>query len=136
MIALDTNVLVRFLTQDEPSQVRVATDLISDLTEESPGFVCREVLVELVWVLERSYKFSRSDISGVLEGLLSASELVIEEADSIGSLLQLYEVKGFGFSDLMIRQTARRSGSSYLAAFDKKAALLDDVELVGVKQRQ
>mgnify|MGYP006102991201 FL=1 len=90
MIALDTNVLVRFLTQDEPSQVRVATDLISDLTEESPGFVCREVLVELVWVLERSYKFSRSDISGVLEGLLSASELVIEEADSIGSLLQLY----------------------------------------------
>jgi predicted nucleic-acid-binding protein len=136
MIALDTNVLVRFLTQDEPSQVRVATDLISDLTEESPGFVCREVLVELVWVLERSYKFSRSDISGVLEGLLSASELVIEEADSIGSLLQLYEVKGFGFSDLMIRQAARRSGSSYLAAFDKKAALLDDVELVGVKQRR
>jgi predicted nucleic-acid-binding protein len=136
MIALDTNVLVRFLTQDEPSQVRVATDLISDLTEENPGFVCREVLVELVWVLERSYKFSRSDISGVLEGLLSASELVIEEADSIGSLLQLYEVKGFGFSDLMIRQAARRSGSSYLATFDKKAALLDDVELVGVRQGQ
>ena len=96
MIALDTNVLVRFLTQDEPGQARAATDLISDLTQDNPGFVCREVLVELVWVLERSYKFSSSEISGVLEGLLSASELVVEKADSIGSILQLYEVKGSG----------------------------------------
>jgi predicted nucleic-acid-binding protein len=136
MIALDTNVLVRFLTQDEPGQARAATDLISDLTEDNPGFVCREVVVELVWVLERSYKFSSSDISGVLEGLLSASELVIEEADAIGSILQLYETKGFEFSDLMIRQAARRSGSHHLATFDKKAALLDDVELVGQKRRQ
>ena len=89
MIALDTNVLVRFLTQDEPGQARAASDLISDLTEDNPGYVAREVLVELVWVLERAYKFSSSDISGVLEGLLSASELVIEEADSIGSILEL-----------------------------------------------
>ena len=136
MIALDTNVLVRFLTQDEPGQARAATDLILDLTQDNPGFIAREVLVELVWVLERAYNFSRSDISGVLEGLLSASELVIEEADAIGSILQLYEVKGFGFSDLMIRQAARRSGSHHLATFDKKAALLDDVELVELKRRQ
>ena len=50
----------------------------------------------------------------VLEGLLSASELVIEKADAIGSILPLYETKGFGFSDLMIRQAARRSGSHHL----------------------
>jgi predicted nucleic-acid-binding protein len=110
--------------------------LISELTETNPGFVCREVLVELVWVLERSYKFSRSEISGVLEGLLCASELVVEEADCIGSILQLYDVKEFGFSDLMIRQASRRSGSHHLATFDKKAALVDDVELVGQKQSQ
>lgn len=136
MIALDTNVLVRFLTQDEPGQARAATDLISDLTEDDPGFVCREVLVELVWVLERSYRYSSPEISAVLEGLLSASELVIEEADSIGSILQLYEAKGFGFSDLMIRQAAVRLGSRHLATFDKKAAHLDDVELVGPKRHQ
>ncbi|WP_281990706.1 PIN domain-containing protein [Sulfitobacter geojensis] len=136
MIALDTNVLARFLTQDEPDQARAASDLISDLTVDSPGFICREVLVELVWVLQRSYKFSRTEISSVLEGLLSASELVIEEADAIGSILQLYETKGFGFSDLMIRQAARRWGSHYLATFDKKAALLDGVELVELNQPQ
>ena len=136
MIALDTNVLVRFLTQDEPAQARAAADLISGLTMDNPGFVCREVMVELVWVLERSYDYSRSDISGVLEGLLSALELVIEEADSVGAILQLYEAKGFGFSDLMIRQAAMRSGSQHLATFDKKAALLDDVALVGQERVQ
>ena len=136
MIALDTNVLVRFLTQDEPDQALAATDLISELTEDDPGFVCREVLVELVWVLERSYKYSSPEISAVLEGLLVASELVIEEADAIGSILQLYETKGFGFSDLMIRQAAERSGSRHLATFDKKATLLDGVELVGLKRHQ
>lgn len=136
MIALDTNVLVRFLTQDEPTQAQASADLISGLTEDNPGFVCREVLVELVWVLERAYKFSSSEIAHVLEGLLSATELVVEEADSVGAILQLYEVKGFGFADLMIRQASRRSGSLHLATFDKRAARLDDVELVGSKQQQ
>jgi len=56
MIALDTNVLVRFLAQDDPDQGRMATDLIGGLTEQKRGFVAREVLVELVWVLERSYR--------------------------------------------------------------------------------
>ena len=136
MIALDTNVLVRFLTQDEPKQAQAAADLISGLTEDNPGFVCREVLVELVWVLERAYKFSSSEIARVLEGLLSSTELVVEEADSVGAILQLYGAKGFGFADLMIRQASRRSGSQHLATFDKRAARLDDVELVGSKPRQ
>ncbi len=136
MIALDTNVLVRFLTQDESAQAQAAADLISGLTEDNPGFVCREVLVKLVWVLERAYKFSSSEIAHVLEGLLSATELVIEEADSVGAILHIYETKGFGFADLMIRQACRRSGSQHLATFDKRAARLDDVALVGSKQPQ
>ena len=56
MTALNTNVLVRFLTQDDPDQGRMASGLIGGLTEQSPGFVAREALVELVWVLERSYR--------------------------------------------------------------------------------
>ncbi len=136
MIALDTNVLVRYLTQDDPNQGRKASDLIGGLTAAEPGFVCREVLVELVWVLERSYEFARSEIARVLEGLLSASELIIEEADDVGPILQLYETKGFGFSDLMIRQAARRAGSDVLMTFDKKAALLDGVEVLGNAKAQ
>ncbi|KPQ20564.1 MAG: toxin-antitoxin system toxin component [Halomonas sp. HL-93] len=136
MIALDTNVLVRFLTQDDPDQGRMATDLIGGLTEQKRGFVAREVLVELVWVLERSYRYERAEIARILEGLLSASELEIEEGDTVGAILQLYEGKGFGFSDLMIRQAARRAGADVVKTFDKKAARLDGVEWIGSGQPQ
>jgi predicted nucleic-acid-binding protein len=136
MIALDTNVLVRFLTQDDPDQGRRATDLIGGLTEQKPGFVARDELVELVWVLERSYRYERAAIARVPEGLLSASELDIEGGDNAGAILQLYEAKGFGFSDLMIRQAARRAGADGLKTFDKKAACLDGVEWIGSGQPQ
>jgi predicted nucleic-acid-binding protein len=136
MIALDTNVLVRFLTQDDPDQGRIASDLIGGLTEQNPGFVAREVLVELVWVLEGSYRYQRSEIARVLEGFLSAAELDIEAGDSVGAILQLYEGKGFGFSDLMIRQAARRAGAAALKTFDRKAARLDGVEWIGKGQPQ
>lgn len=136
MTAIDTNVLERFLTQDDPDQGHMASDLIGRLTEQSPGFVAREVLVELVWVLERSYRFERSEIGRVLEGFLSSADLEIEEGDSVGAVLQLYEVKGFGFSDLMIRQAARRSGAATLKTFDRKAALLDGVDWLGNTQQQ
>ena len=59
MIALDTNVLVRFLVQDDAMQGQAASALIDGLTELDPGYICREVIVELVWVLERVYKVHR-----------------------------------------------------------------------------
>jgi len=130
MIALDTNVLVRFLTQDDPHQGRLASNVIGSITDAQPGFICREVLVELVWVLERSYGFSCADIAGVLEGLLAASELLVEDADDVGAILELFEMEGFGFSDLMVRQAARRAGADVLMTFDRKAARLDGVDLV------
>ena len=130
MIALDTNILVRFLIQDDPVQSRLASDLIRDLSVTDPGYVCREVLVELVWVLERSYKYSRSEIVGTLEGLLSARELFIEETRDIGTILQLYQHDGYGFSDLMIRQASLRVGAEKLMTFDQKAANLEGVELL------
>ena len=132
MIALDTNVLVRFLVQDEPEQARIAGEMIERLTGTDPGFVGREVLVELVWVLERAYGYSRSEIAGALDGLLSATELVIEAADDVGPALELYRNDGFGFADLMIVAAARRVGAAELVTFDRKAARLPGVRLLPV----
>ena len=131
MIALDTNVLVRFLVQDDPEQARLAGEIINQLTDDAPGFVSREVLVELVWVLERAYRFGRAEIATALDGLLAATELLIERADEVGPALELYRNDGFGFADLMIAAAARSVGASELVTFDRKAARLPGVRLLG-----
>ncbi len=125
MIGLDTNILVRFLTQDDPEQARLASAAMAQLTRDRPGLIGREVLIELVWVLERSYKFSRSQIAAVISGLLATSDLVVEGADGVADCLGLYELEGFGFADLMIRAAARRLGAATVLTFDRKAAALE-----------
>lgn len=130
MIALDSNVLVRFLVQDDPEQARIANMVLDQLTDAAPGFVGREVLVELVWVLERAYGYQRADIAAALDGLLSAIELVIEAADEVGVAVDRYRNDGFGFADLMIAAATRRADATELVTFDRKAARLPGVRLL------
>lgn len=132
MIAIDTNVLVRFLTQDDVTQSEAATSFMSGLSEGNPGYICREVMVELVWVLERAYGCSRIEVASALEGLLSASELEIEVADDVGTAMFQYRDSGFGFADLMIAAAARREDAFPLVTFDRKAAQIQGVELLKV----
>lgn len=80
MIALDTNVLVRFLTGDDPDQQADAGALLERLTPAEPGFVAREVVLELVWVLSRGYGLSRKRIAEILVELLDTSGLLFEDA--------------------------------------------------------
>lgn len=131
MIALDTNVLVRYLARDDEAQFEITAALIKNCTSDEPAHVCREVMIELVWVLERSYKYSREEIGEVLLSLVTASQLSIESAQNIASVVNLYRKEGFDFADLMIRQAANRSGASVLKTFDLKLAKLAGVELLG-----
>ena len=103
---------------------------MDQLTPERPGLISREVLVELVWVLEKSYKFGRADISAVVSGLLATSDLVVEGADAVAGILSLYEFEGFGFADLMIRAAARRFGAMTVLTFDRKAATLEGMVML------
>ena len=130
-IALDTNVLVRFLTQDDTEQFEIAQDIINNCSTKQPAFICREVLVELVWVLERSYKYSRNEITAAVMGLISAAELHVETAQDVAEILPLYQNEGFGFSNLIIRQAAIKNGGRDLQTFDRKAAKLAGVTLLG-----
>lgn len=130
MIALDTNVLVRFLVQDDPEQAELATGVIDQLTDDARGFVSREVLIELVWVLERAYRLGRVEIAIALDGFLSSTELVIEGSVEVAPALELYRNDGFGFADLMIAAAARRVGAMELVTFDQKAARLPGARLI------
>ncbi len=130
MIALDTNILVRFLVDDEPQQVGMARELLEGLTGEQPGFVCREVIVELVWVLERTYEFPRERIAGVLDALIATEELQIEASDDVARAAFQYGRGGAGFSDLMIAAAAQRAGAQALYTFDQKAAQIPNATLL------
>ena len=130
MIAIDTNVLVRFLTQDEPEQAAAASAFMRGLTPAAPGFICREAMVELVWVLERAYRLTRIEVSAALEGLLAAVEIEVEAADDVGTAVFRYRDDGFGFAGLMIAAAARCAGATTLVTFDRKTARLPGVDLL------
>ena len=130
MIALDTNVLVRYLVRDDQHQAEAARALLESLTIERPGYVCREVAVELVWVLERAYDFPRDRIATVLEGFVATEGLIIEAADDVARAAIRYRSGGAGFSDLMVLAAAKRHGARPLYTFDQKAARLEGVELL------
>lgn len=124
MIGLDTNVLVRFLVQDDPEQAAAANGLFAGLTEEAPGFLCREVLVELVWVLERAYGLSRLDIARALDSLLEARDLVVEAADRVAIAVDRYRKGGAGFADQMITLAGQGAGCRETVTFDRQAGAL------------
>ena len=132
MIALDTNVLVRYLVQDDAAQAQVANEVIESLSDHDQGFISREVLIELVWVLERAYRFSRGEIAEALDALLASTELHVEVMDDIGIAIERYRLDGFGFADLMIAAAAKREGATELVTFDRKAAQLPGVRLLSV----
>ena len=130
MTGLDTNVLVRFLLQDDPEQGAAATALMSALTGTAPGFVCREVLVELVWVLERGHRLPRAAVARALDGLLESRDLVVEASDRVALATDRYRKGGAGFADQMIALAGLVAGCSDTATFDRKTALLPGMSLV------
>ena len=130
MIGLDTNVLARFLMQDDAEQGAKATALIATLTEAEPGFICREVLVELVWVLERAYDLPRDAIARAVDGLLEAAEIVVEAADRAAIAADRYRKGGPGFADQMIALAGSAAGCGMTATFDRKAGALPGMMLL------
>ena len=111
MIALDTNVLVRYLVRDDERQAESARALLESLTTERSGYVCREVVVELVWVLERAYGVARERIATILQELVATESLVVETSGDVARAALSYRAGGPGFSDLMILAAAERGRS-------------------------
>ena len=130
MIALDTNILVRYLLDDDQHQAKAARNLLSELTPEQSGFVCREVIIELAWVLQNTYGLSRDQISETLENLIATKELKFEAADDVVSAINHYKEGGASLPDRMIAAAAKRRGAHPLYTFDQKLARLEGVSLL------
>ncbi|VAW70397.1 hypothetical protein MNBD_GAMMA10-3133 [hydrothermal vent metagenome] len=121
MIGLDTNVIVRYLTQDDPAQSKKANELIDNtLTPAQPGFITLISLIELAWVLESCYEQSRENVHEALNALLTPRQLMIENAEMVHLALKRFSGGG-DFSDALIAVISEFNGCDLVKTFDKKA---------------
>lgn len=121
MIGIDTNVLVRFLVDDEPEQNRAARRFFSERTAEDPAYVSAIVIAETMWVLNRRLKYPMPVITDVLHNLLAADGVVIEYADQLSVLFSQADPVG-DLPDYLIAWSARAAGCGRTVTFDKTAA--------------
>ena len=103
MIGLDTNIVVRYLTQDDPGQTKKANALIADAVAKSEKLHLDVVVVcELVWVLRDAYAFDKKTVVGALEKILSAAQFSIQNRDAVAEALTAYRFGGGDFADYVI----------------------------------
>jgi len=130
MIGLDTNILVRYLTQDDALQSPKATQIIERrLTEETPGFVSIVAMVETVWVLDRAYGLPAHEIAAAVERMLQTDVLVIENEQEVFTAMIALKEGQDAFADSVIGALGARAGCSCTLTFDHKAARLRGFEL-------
>jgi predicted nucleic-acid-binding protein len=130
MIGLDTNVLVRYVMQDDPKQSPKANRVIEALTSDEPGFVSVVSIVELVWVLSASYGLTRVQLAQVLEGLLRTRELVIDRSEYVTRALRTYKSGSADFADCLIERGASTAGCEKTMTFDVGAAKTAGMTLI------
>jgi len=122
MKGIDTNVLIRYLVQDDPKQSKMATSFIEKhCSHEAPGFIGHIVLCELVWVLEGNYGQSREQIADILEKLLQTAELEVMESEQAWRALRDYRVSKVDFSDHLLARMNTAYGCEETVTFDKQA---------------
>ncbi len=122
MIGIDTNILVRYIMQDDVGQARAANRFVDSLSAEAPGFVPIVVIVELAWVLGSAYGLDRAQLMSAITGILSTKELVAEQPEIVWKAVRAFEADGADFADCLIAQTAMAAGCSGVMTFDRGAA--------------
>ena len=123
MPALDTNVLVRYLVQDDAAQFAAAQRLIRQCVREQQAlFVPVTVTLELEWVLRSNFGYAKDETLGALSTLLSAAELSFESEHAIEVALNLYRNGAADFADCLHVALAAQAGEQPLWTFDKQAA--------------
>jgi len=131
MIGLETNILIRYLTQDDRVQSAKAIEILERrLTPNNPGFVSIVAMVEIVWVLDRAYGLTSQEIATAVERLLQVEVLTIEhEQEVFTAMVALKQGRG-SFADALIAELGARAGCTHTLTFDQKAVRLPGFEIV------
>lgn len=111
MIGIDTNILVRYITQDDPTQCKMAECLLEKYSEKARSiFINNIVLCELGWVLGRGYGYSKLQIIKALRQIFSTKEFAFEDIDILFYALENYERNGLDFADALILSVNNKHG--------------------------
>ncbi len=128
MIALDTNILVRYLVQDDKKQSLLAREFIENhCNSENPAFISVTTIVETYWVLKNIYGFGEAHVREGLGKLLETEQVSVEQDEAIMAALGLSHPD---LADAIIFETGRFAGATSLLTFDKKFARVPGVELL------
>ena len=125
MIGIDTNVLVRYIVEDDAEQAALATELIEKkCSSKNPAFISLMVLCELVWVLTRAYQCDRNQLVEVLQNLLLTQNFMIEHHDIAWKAFHDYDGSSADYPDCLISRLNEEYACEITWTFDKKAAKL------------
>jgi len=122
VIGLDTNVLVRYIMQDDEQQALLASRLMESLTAEEPGFVSLVCVIELGWVLAGAYGLNREQLSQAFEALLRTKEVVVDRAENVWQALRVFQAGHADFADALIERVGAGAGCRQTVTFDRGAA--------------
>lgn len=123
MMGIDTNVLVRYIAQDDAAQSARATSFIEkECSATTPGFVGLVVLVEVVWVSESNYGAARQEVAEIVRRILSIKQLVVQDAETAWKALRLFESSKADFADCLVARSAIAAGCKSVVTFDKQAS--------------
>lgn len=124
MRAVDTNVLVRLVTRDDPKHVAAAEAFVA-----TGAWVGHLVLAETIWVLTTVYALRPTAIATAVEMLLNHQNLTLQDADAVAAALEQYRAQsGRTFSDCLVLEIARKAGHLPLGTFDRELAKLDGAQ--------
>ena len=128
MIAVDTNVLLRFILRDDELQFESASRFFNGRTADEPAFVSLIVLVEFVWALRRRYGYGRAEAHSLVATLIETAEVAFEDEASLSHIVA--EAERGDLADHLIAHCARRAGCDTTVTFDQKARHIAGMELL------
>ena len=130
MIGIDTNLLVRYLTQDDAAQSKQAARIIDAAIEADEDLYLNHIVVcELTWVLSRAYGYAKDELLGVLEKILTAGQFAFEDKDSLWRALEAFRRPRADFADCLIGVKNSTAGCRTTVTLDRAAAGLGNFTL-------
>jgi len=130
MIGVDTNILMRYLLQDDEAQSPQAKAVMDGFTDAEPGFISLVTLVEMVWLLRRTFKRPQEEIVLTVQALLASPSICIQEDNAVNTAIEITQRENCDLPDALVAVLGAQAGCSFTLTFDRKAVTIPGMEMV------